>query len=475
MIEVGTMRFHLFFFRYLCHLSIVAVLWGYMTNYSASSRLILISLLLLGSLSSCDTSPVLMERMEAEHTHIHFTNTIQETDSFNILEDEFMYNGGGVGLADFNQDGLTDLYFTGNRVANSLYLNEGNFHFREVSKESMTAAEDIWSSGIAIVDINGDGLPDIYVSATHESDAEKRRNKLFVNQGYDDHGIPVFQEEAEAYGLADTSHTTQSVFFDYDLDGDLDAYLLIDEMLLKRSSTIEKRKVDGSSETTDKLFRNDEGKFVDVSAEAGILMEGFGLGIAVLDINQDGYPDLYVSNDFVTNDVLYVNQQDGSFRNEISDYLRHQSYSSMGNDVADINGDGQLDIMTLDMLPNTNQRVKQMMNQTRYIFYELLERQNYELQYVRNCLQISNGQGYSEVSQMAGVEATDWSWSVLFADYDNSGDKDIFISNGFPRDVTDLDFGHYRVGIEGRFSSTQVVLSQIPEVKIRNFFLRKSG
>lgn len=448
-----------------------------MTYCFSTSLSRLISIFLLGCLASCDMgdSQQLMERIDPGHSQIHFTNTIVETDSFNILEDEFMYNGGGVGLGDFNQDGKTDIYFSGNRVANALYLNQGNFQFQEVSEESGTAAEDIWSSGISVIDINQDGRLDIYISATHEDDPAKRRNKLFVHQGNNEKGIPIFEDQAEQYGLDDTSHTTQSVFFDYDLDGDMDVFLLLDEMLLKRSSTIQRKKVDGSSPTTDKLFKNEGGTFIDVSQDAGILIEGFGLGVAVMDVNQDDYPDLYVSNDFVTNDVLYVNQKDGTFRNSIRDYIKHQSYSSMGSDVADLNGDGKLDIMTLDMLPNTNQRVKQMMNQTRYIFYELLERRDYELQYVRNCLQISNGEGYSELSHLAGVEATDWSWSALFADYDLDGKKDLFISNGFPRDVTDLDFGHYRAGVKGRFSSTEVVLSQIPEVKIRNFFYQNQG
>ncbi|MEM7369465.1 MAG: VCBS repeat-containing protein [Bacteroidota bacterium] len=416
-----------------------------------------------------------MKRIAVSHSNIHFSNIIQESDSFNILEDEFMYNGGGVGLGDFNQDGKTDVYFAGNRVPNALYLNQGDFRFQEVGAESGTAASDIWSSGVSVIDINEDGRLDLYVSATHEQEPEKRRNKLLINLGTNKEGIPQFEDQAESYGLDDTSHTTQSVFVDYDLDGDLDVYMLLDEMLLKRSSTIQEKKLDGSSPITDKLFRNDGGIFTDVSREAGILIEGFGLGIAVLDVNQDDYPDLYISNDFVTNDVLYVNQQDGTFKNQIRKYIKHQSYSSMGSDVADLNGDGQLDLMTLDMLPNTNQRVKQMMNQTRFIFYELLERREYELQYVRNCLQISNGSGYSELSHLAGVEATDWSWSALFADYDLDGKKDLFISNGFPRDVTDLDFGHYRVGVKGRFSSTEVVLSQIPEVKIRNFFYQNQG
>ena len=447
-----------------------------MKNYTTPVHLLMGMLFSLLVWGGCETTePQLMKRIDPKHSQIHFTNTIQETDSFNILEDEFMYNGGGVATADLNQDGLTDIYFTGNRVSNALYLNRGDFRFEEVAVQSGTDAPDIWSSGVSVIDLNADGKLDLFVSATHERDPLRRKNKLFINLGNDAQGIPQFQEQAVQWGLADTSYTTQSVFFDYDRDGDLDVYMLVDVMLQKRSSTLEKRRLDGSSQTTDKLFRNEGDHFTDVSHEAGILIEGFGLGVAIMDINHDDYPDIYVSNDFITNDVLYVNQQDGTFENEIRRYFKHQSYSSMGSDVADINGDGNLDLMTLDMLPNTNERVKTMMNQSRYTFYELLEKRDYEMQYVRNCLQVSNGQGYSEVGQLAGVEATDWSWSVLFADYDNSGTQDIFISNGFPRDVTDQDFGNYKVGIHGRFSDTQTVLSKIPVVKIRNFFYQNHG
>ena len=429
-----------------------------------------IFLFLLGFifLYACQKDSKLFKRVESSHSNITFENRITETDSFNILFDEFMYNGGGVGMGDFNNDGLEDIYFTGNQVNNKLYLNKGNFKFEDVTAQSNTLAEDIWSSGVSVVDINNDGWVDIYISATHDKDPRRRRNKLFINEKSTE--SPVFSEQSKQYGLADSSYTTHSVFFDYDLDGDLDVFMLIDEMILKRSSTIQPKITDGSSQTTDKLFRNDGGIFIDVSKEAGILIEGFGLGVAVLDVNEDKFPDLYVSNDFITNDVLYVNNGDGTFSDQISDYIKHQSYSSMGNDVADINNDGKLDIMTLDMLPNTNQRLKQMMNQTRYLFYDLMEKKNYDMQYVRNCLHVNTGGGFSEVGLMAGVGATDWSWSVLLADYDLDGSNDIFITNGFPKDVTDLDFSDFRVDIKGRFSSTEVILSQIPEVKINNFF-----
>jgi len=440
-------------------------------------------LLLLGACEpNAPAEAPLFRQVAPEASGVDFVNRIEERADFNILVDEFMYNGGGVGLGDFDGDGLADLYFAGNVEGNRLYLNRGDFHFEDVTKASGTAAADVWSSSITTLDFDNDGQLDIYVSATHDADPARRRNKLFLNQGPGTDGIPRFVDEAATYGLADTGHTTQTVFFDYDRDGDLDLYLLHDIYILQRSSTIKSKVTDGSSPTTDKLLRNNgDGTYTDVSHEAGIHYEGFGLSIAVVDINRDDYPDLYISNDFITNDVLYVNNGDGTFTNRIGDYLRHQSYSSMGSDVADVNGDGLLDIMTLDMLPHTNQRVKQMLPMNRYNFYELLEQRGYEMQYVRNCLQINNGRGpdgdyrFSDLSLMAGVAATDWSWSVLLADYDNDRRKDIFISNGFPRDVTDMDFAEFRSGNESLFADTSELLAQIPRVKIRNFLYHNRG
>lgn len=434
-------------------------------------------LLVLSFFSACKKEPSpLFKLIKPAESNIHFNNLVEESDTLNILENQYLYNGGGVGLGDFNNDGLLDIFFAGNEVPNKLYLNKGNLHFEDVTEKAGVGAPETWSSGVALVDINTDGLLDIYISATFKKDAGQRRNNLFVNLGNDEKGAPRFEEKASQFGIADTGHSTQSVFFDYDLDGDLDLYVLTDILLKRRAGKLEKRILDGSSPTTDRLYRNNgDGTFTNVSAEAGILDEGFGLGIAVLDVNKDNYPDLYISNDFVINDVLYINNGDGSFTNRIADYLKHQSYASMGNDAADINHDGLVDIMTLDMLPPNNQREKQMFGANRNQFHELMEKKNYEQQYTRNCLQLNNGRGFSDISQVVGLDRTDWSWSVLFADYDNDGQKDIAITNGFPRDLTDHDFAEFRVSRKSMFATTKELLSLIPVVKIRNYFFKNKG
>lgn len=428
--------------------------------------------------NSCQQKPTtIFELVPNTMSGIDFNNEVIETLDFNILDNQFMYNGGGVGIGDFNNDGLPDVYFTGNTVGNKLYLNQGNLKFKDITTTAQVAADDIWSAGVAVVDINNDGLDDIYVSATFYEDSLKRANQLFINQGNNAEGIPTFTEEAAKYGIADNGHSTSSVFFDYDKDGDLDLYVLTNVMLLRRSSMVEKRVTDGTSPTTDRLYRNNgNGTFTDISASAGIVMEGFGLGINVLDINNDDYPDLYISNDFIINDVLYVNNGDGTFSNQYTDYFKHQSYSSMGNDAADLNRDGQPDLMTLDMLPAANQRVKQMFAETNYNFYDIMTSRDYELQQMKNCLHISNGKPiYSDLSHLNNMAATDWSWSVLMQDYNNDGRRDVFITNGFPRDLTDKDFADFRKGAAQIFDTREEDLAQIPIVKIRNYLYQQTG
>ncbi len=427
---------------------------------------------------TCDqVNPSLFQQIKPEQSGLHFNNEIIESDTFNILTEQYIYNGGGVGIGDFNNDGLQDIYFTGNAVSNKLFLNKGDFKFDDITAIANVGAEENWSSGVAVVDINNDGWQDLYVGATINKQAKNRINKLFVNQGLNKDGVPTFKEEAESYGIADDGHTSNAIFFDYDLDGDLDLYVLTNVMQLKRTTSIKKTLTDGSSATTDRLYRNNgNGTFTNVSNEAGILIEGFGLGIAVMDVNKDNYPDLFISNDFVTEDILYLNNQDGTFTDRLDDYLKHGSYSSMGIDAADINSDGHLDFMTLDMLPYSNQRIKQMVGGNNYVFYDMMQRNGYEVQHVRNCLQINNGgEGFSDVSQLTGMDKTDWSWSILFADYDNDGNRDAFITNGFPRDITDMDFSDFRSGREGRFTDNKKLLPSIPEVKIRNYIYQNKG
>ncbi len=424
--------------------------------------------------SGCGNSEkTLFTLLPPEKTGVAFNNMIEETDSFNILFDEYIYNGGGVGVADFNNDGYQDLYFTGNRVSNKLYLNKGDFNFEDITSKAGVGAEDIWSSGVSVVDINNDDWMDLYISATFKDQEGTRKNKLFINQGLSN-GVPTFIDQAADYGIDDDGHTTQGVFFDYDLDGDLDLYLLTNVFLGNRTMADENSNMIDKSSTIDKLYRNNgNGTFSNVSLEAGITLEGFGLGIAVLDVNKDHYPDLYISNDFVSSDILYVNNGDGTFTNQLEKYFKHISYASMGNDAADMNNDGLVDIMTLEMLPSDIKRVKMMYSTTVFNRDRVIMNAGYYKQYLRSCLQFNNGNGtFSDISYLLGIQNTDWSWSPLFTDFDNDGFKDLAIANGFPRDVTDRDYTEHLRNVVGLFTSSKLLLPYIPEYKSKNFFFR---
>ncbi len=420
-------------------------------------------------------------------SQLHFANRIDENDTFNILELEYVYNGGGVGVGDFNADGLEDLYFTGNTAPNALYLNRGNFRFEDVTAAAGVAAKNRWCSGVAVADVNADGLDDIYVSATVLEPGSRRANLLYLNEGVDEWGIPRFRESALELGLADTSHTTNAAWLDYDLDGDLDLYVLVNHMDDKRiPNRYRPKTTDGSGTRNDKLYRNDgpaaDPRFTEVTREAGILKDGYGLGIAVCDLNADGWPDLYVANDYLSNDLAWLNQQDGTFRDVAEQLLAHTSYSAMGVDVADLNGDEQPDIVTLDMLPETNDRRKTMMPNANFNTNRNNDKFGYQYQYARNMLQLNRGKlntadslpVFSDVGAYSGVAATDWSWSVLAVDVDLDKDRDLLITNGFPRDVTDLDFMDYQSEL-GRFSSPEIMMSKIPSVKLSNYGYANDG
>ncbi|QMU29856.1 FG-GAP-like repeat-containing protein [Adhaeribacter radiodurans] len=391
--------------------------------------------------------PVLFTLLAPQDTGIAFKNTITETDSLNILTYGYMYNGGGVAVGDVNNDGLPDLYFSGNMVSGKLYLNKGNFKFEDITAQSGTTT-NLWVNGVTMIDINQDGLLDIYACTVNPAaDTTYTPNLLFVNKGMDAAGKPVFKEEGKAYNLADEGNSTQAAFFDYDKDQDLDMYLLRNATDNFDNPNVSRPKItNGTSRSTDKLFRNNgNNTFTDVSKEAGILIEGRGLGIAVSDINQDGWPDVYAANDFLSNDLLWINNQDGTFTNKISQYLKHTSYNGMGTDIADYNNDGLPDIIEMDMLPEDNKRQKLTMEAPNYERFSLTKRLGYEYQYVRNTLQLNNGNGtFSEIGQLAGVYATDWSWSALLADYDNDGWRDLFITNGYLKDMINLDYIHYQ-------------------------------
>lgn len=439
-------------------------------------RLSLFCIVLL--FAACEQkSDTLFTKVSPERSGVRFNNLIVETDSSNILNNEYIFNGGGVAVGDFNNDSLPDLFFTGNQVANKLYLNQKKLKFKDVSKAAGIEAADKWSTGMALVDINTDGWLDIYVcAAMHQSEA-KRSNMLFVNQGLDQNGIPQFKEMAQEYGIAESRNSMGATFFDYDKDGYLDLYVLNNEQTHTLPTNYRPKIIDGSAVSNDRLYHNNgDGTFSDVTLEAGIVYEGFGLGIAVTDLNYDGWPDIHISNDYLTNDLLYINNGDGTFSNKIEDYFKHQSQFSMGSDVADYNNDGFLDLITLDMLGETNYRMKTTIGGNNYVKYNLNERYDYEYQYMRNMLHKGNGPGIpsSEIGMMAGVSRTDWSWSPLFADIDNDGFRDLLITNGFPRDITDKDFGDFNLSVS-QFLSPIKILDSIPVIKIPNYAYRNKG
>ncbi|MCX6213455.1 MAG: VCBS repeat-containing protein [Spirosoma sp.] len=414
------------------------------------------------------------ERLTARETGIDFANTITESDSLNVLEFEYLYNGGGVGVGDFNGDGQQDVFFAGNQVSSRLYLNKGDFKFEDVT-DSAGVDTNYWCTGVAVADINQDGRQDIYVSTIHPNRNKAVPNLLFLNQGNDANGIPHFVESARAAGLADSSYSTQATFLDFDRDGDLDLFLLTNALEnFNRNNVIGPRN-NGSARSVDKLFRN-EGvrseelgvssqrsasrpltpKYKDISAQAGLVHEGWGLGVLMNDVNQDGWPDIYVANDFQSNDVWLVNNRDGTFSNRIAETLKHQSHNSMGVDMADINNDGLNDLAVVDMLPDDNLRQKTMFSTIPYDRFQMARRLGYQPQYIRNVLQLNRGFGaagkepplspvphFSDISYLAGTAATDWSWSALFSDLDNDGFSDLLITNGYRKDITDLDFTSY--------------------------------
>jgi hypothetical protein len=413
--------------------------------------------------------------LSVRSTGIDFENRITETDSLNAENYEYIYNGAGVGIADLNKDGLPDIIFVGNQVSPVIYLNNGNFKFRDITKNFTNLSNNQWYNGVAIVDINSDEWPDVYLTSTANKDPEKCRNRLWVNNGIQNGKDPTFTEMAEKFGIANKDHSIAAGFFDYDRDGDLDLYVMNNTLSRRMDASYRPKINDGNAANNDKLYcNNGDGTFTDVTIRAGIVYEGFGLGMAMGDVNKDGYPDLYVSNDFSSNDLFYINQGDGTFRNEISKYISYQSKASMGNDMADINNDGNPDIYTLDMIPDTYSKRKQSNGGFSYLFYLYEDKLGYERQYVRNMLHLHNGFinkeiiPYSELGQMIGIDETSWSWSPLFADYDNDGDKDLIVSNGYPRDLIDKDWTKYKSKVVGFMASERDVINMAPEIKIPN-------
>ncbi|PZR39607.1 MAG: RNA-binding protein [Azospira oryzae] len=394
------------------------------------------------------TQPALMELLSPQQTNIDFINALDESEDLNLLTFEYFYNGAGVGIGDINNDGLQDVFFAANMRSNRMYLNKGDFQFEDITESAGLSTSGKWATGVAMVDINQDGWMDIYVCyAGPYADPEKRANELYINNGNG-----TFTNRATAYGLADTGHSVQAAFLDYDKDGDLDVYLLTNITDRTGPNIIRHKRLNSEMANTDRLYRNNGNlTFTDVSKQSGITAEGYGLGVSICDLNHDGWPDVYVTNDYLSNDLLYINNHDGTFTDHLADYFQHTCYSAMGNDIADFNNDGLTDVVAVDMLPPDNKRQKMMFGTTNYDRYRSEIMYGYTPQYMRNTLQLNGGtdqQGqtvFSEVGQLAGIEATDWSWSPLFADLDNDGRKDIVITNGYARDITNRDFVSYRM------------------------------
>lgn len=429
----------------------------------------------------------LFELLPTEHTGINFENKLTEGLNTNILMYEYFYNGAGIATGDFNGDGLEDLYFTSNMGENKFYLNKGDFKFEDITQQSLAGGRPgPWKSGVNAVDINGDGKLDIYLCYSGAMPAEKRKNQLFINTGNSPSGIPIFEEQAEAYGLAHTGFSNQSYFLDYDRDGDLDMLLMNHNPknlpILNDVQTKQLNQQDNPEKGV-RLFRQQGGKFEDVTVGSGINGSElcYGLGIGTGDFNSDGWPDFYLSNDYAVPDYLYINNQRGGFTNQLETSMGHISQFSMGNDVADINNDGFTDIFTLDMLPEDNRRQKLLMAPDNYEKFSVNLNNGFYYQYMRNMLHLNNGNGtFSEIGQQAGVSNTDWSWSALLADFDNDGWKDLHITNGYLKDFTNLDFIHYMnsyIEQKGRLQREDVmeIIQQMPSSNVKNYIFRNSG
>jgi enediyne biosynthesis protein E4 len=473
-------------------------------------------LCLLIGLYSCQSESPLFETLKADKTNITFENKLTESEEMNILSYEYFYNGGGVAAGDFNNDGFVDLYFSGNQVPSKLYLNKGNqngeaFRFEEL-KYDFDGTSKGWKTGVALVDINNDGWLDIYQCYSGLGTNESRKNKLFLNKGLtssQQESEVSFVESAEQYGIADVGYSTHATFFDYDLDGDLDLFVINHNLKNYQRKEAAQMKASVDELAGDRLYENksssQSGKdrdvvFIDKTIQSGIKSNplGFGLGVVVSDFNHDNYPDLYVANDYVEEDYLYLNNQNGTFSEVGKEAMGHFSYSSMGVDAADINNDGLTDIFTADMLPEDNARQKLLAFPDNWNVQQSMLQNGFHWQNMRNMLQVNLGerkkekgerniphQGFgvcfSEIGQLAGVSATDWSWSPLFADFDNDGYKDLFVSNGFVRDLTDLDFAKYVIDEETKAKqnlpseSLLQLAKKMPSTPTHHYIFKNNG
>jgi enediyne biosynthesis protein E4 len=446
-------------------------------------------------LSSCTpdnkstyTAPAdaLFVQLDSTQTGVGFTNTVEDRADYNILTYRNFYNGGGVAMGDVNNDGLPDIFLTANLGESKLYLNKGNFKFTDITSASGIKSKRGWRTGVTMADVNADGWLDIYVCNSGDIKGDNKENELYINQGLspsangEGRGEVTFREEAKTYGLNDPGYTTHVSFFDYDLDGDLDCYILNNSFVDVRKFDLEEVRKVRDTLGGHKLMRNDNGHFTDVSEQAGIagVKIAYGLGVSAGDVNGDMYPDIYVSNDFYEKDYLYINQKNGTFKDELPQRMGHISSSSMGADITDLNNDGFMDIVTTDMLPEDEKRVKTMTRFEQYHIEDMKFRYSFHYQYPQNSLQLNNGDGtFSETAFQSGIAATDWSWGALSFDFDNDGYKDIYISNGVYKDISDMDFADFLankqnvanvVTEKGRYDFRDF-LSYIPSTKLANY------
>ncbi|MBI5914473.1 MAG: VCBS repeat-containing protein, partial [Bacteroidetes bacterium] len=465
-------------------------------------RIIALGLLMLALLTGCkneNASPAQFQLLRKDATGLAFQNELKPTPEFNALNYMYFFNGGGVAAGDFNNDGLTDLFFTSNMGTNRLFLNQGNLQFKDATEAAGLLPEPgnapFWNSGASVVDINDDGMLDIYVNKVGKFQTVKGQNQLFICQEIKD-GIPIFTDEAVPYGLDFVVFGTQAAFFDYDIDGDLDMYQL--NYSLHANGTFGQKKTFKGTQhplSGDKLMRNDGGNspleggrgvFTEVTLQAGINSSviGYGLGIATGDVNLDGYPDIYIGNDFHENDYLYINQKDGTFGEELTNQIQHTSQFSMGVDIGDINNDAWSDIISLDMQPEDPFILKSSLGEDEFGIFNFKLGYGYNHQYARNTLQVNNGDGsFSETGMFSGIHATDWSWASLFMDFDNDGLKDLFISNGIERRMNDIDYANFRADSEVRYKANTnnieeqdlVFVEKMPKIKIPNKFFKNMG
>ena len=450
--------------------------------------LIFICLILFTCTTKEQSSKTLFTKLTSKSTNIDFENEITNTKDLNIFKYRNFYNGGGVAIGDINNDGLSDVFFTANIKKNKLYLNKGDFKFKDITKKASIEGINNWSTGVVMVDINADGWLDIYVCNAGNVKGDNRKNELYINNK-----DLTFTESAEAYNLADDGFTTHATFFDYDKDGDLDVYILNNSFIpvssLGYSNKRDLRSKDWDIPEMlkgggDKLLKNENGKFVDVSNEAGVYgsLIGFGLGVSVGDINNDSWPDLYVSNDFYERDYLYINNKNGTFSEQIKDWASHISLSSMGSDIGDINNDGLSEVFTTDMLPEDNSRLKETSEYENYDILQLKRSKDFHNQYMQNALQLNNGNNtFSEIAFHSGVAMTDWSWGALMLDMDNDGYKDIFVSNGIYHDLTNQDFMDFfandilqKMVLSGKKESVDEVVSKMPSNPIKNYAFKNN-